>query len=497
MHDSGSVNRRPTRSWVWPGVIAAAVLAVLLAFAGGYGPHRDELYFIAAGGHPQFGYPDQPPLVPVLLHAMWAVGGGSLYLIRLPSAVAGAVVTLLACGIAREAGGGRVAHLVAAAATGASAIVLVIGHFASTTTFDLVSSSLVLYFVVRAVRRSSSWPLLWAGIATGLGFQAKAQVAALAAALLIGVAIFGPRWVFRRWQLWAGVACAVALAVPYLAWQAAHGFPQIEVGRNIAGTAEGGRIGFIPFQLVLASPVLVPFWLPALITPWRRPDARMLRPVAFAYFLLLVAYLAADGKAYYLAGFYPALLGIGALTVERWLQHDRRERRWRLAAALVVAAAVNILVGLPLLPAASLNGSMVAALNPDVKETVGWPQFTTQVEQVVRSLPAAERDEAVIFTGNYGEASDLILYGHGLPPVYSGHNGYADWGPPPNSKHVVVVVGARTAGELAGRFSSCTDAASISNPWHLDNQEEGVHIDVCTQPARPWSQLWPKLVHYN
>jgi len=47
----------------------------------------------------------------------------------------------------------------------------------------------------------------------------------------------------------------------------------------------------------------------------------------------------------------------------------------------------------------------------------------------------------VILTNDYSEASPLVLLGTGLPPVYSGHNAYLAWGPPPADRTVVVHVG--------------------------------------------------------
>jgi len=50
--------------------ISATVVIALIALAGAYGYHRDEVYFLAAGEQLSFGYPDQGPLTPALAALM-------------------------------------------------------------------------------------------------------------------------------------------------------------------------------------------------------------------------------------------------------------------------------------------------------------------------------------------------------------------------------------------------------------------------------------------
>src|SRR6187431_3596965 len=94
--------------------VAGLVAVALVAFAGGYGYHGDELYFLAAGRHLAWGYPDQPPLTPLLAHLMDLVAPDSLVVLRIPAAVAAGLTVLFVSLIAREMGGRPRAQLIAA-----------------------------------------------------------------------------------------------------------------------------------------------------------------------------------------------------------------------------------------------------------------------------------------------------------------------------------------------------------------------------------------------
>ena len=74
--------------------MAGAVAALLVVTSARYGYHRDELYFLVARRHPGWGYPDPPPLTPVLARMMDGLVSGSLVALRLPSALAAAAIVL-------------------------------------------------------------------------------------------------------------------------------------------------------------------------------------------------------------------------------------------------------------------------------------------------------------------------------------------------------------------------------------------------------------------
>src|SRR5690349_13602562 len=97
--------------------ISVATSVVLMLVSDRYGYHRDELYFLQAGQHLDWGYPDQPPLIPLLARGLAALAPGSLVALRLPSAVMAGAVVLLAGLMAQRLGARRSGQLLAGTST--------------------------------------------------------------------------------------------------------------------------------------------------------------------------------------------------------------------------------------------------------------------------------------------------------------------------------------------------------------------------------------------
>ena len=472
-------------------------VGVLLATSTRYGYHRDELYFIVAGSHAAFGYPDQPPLVPLLSWAMNAVAPGSLLLLRTPSALAAGATTTLAALIARELGGGTRPQVIAASCTAVSGFALAVAHLVSTTTPDLLSTTVLGWLAVRVVVRGSGPSLLAAGIVAGIGVEAKPQVGLVAAVMAGTLLAIGPRTPLRSPWAAGGAIAAVVLAAPYIVWQQQHGWPQLTVAGNIAGSQEGGRAGFFPFQLVMVSPFLVPVWVAGLLAPFRRPGWHQLRFLPITYGVMAILYFAGNGHAYYLASLYPLLLGLGAQPTAEWTL-GARHRTPLLAAMIALSGAVSGFIALPLLPERDLQGSIVIALNSAQGDTVGWPSFVHTVSSAWQDISAYERRHTAIFTGNYGEAGAIDLLGPNvdLPQAYSAHNGFSEWRIPPVTDTRALLAGFNNATDAAPYFDRCRKLATVNNGVGLDNEEQGLPVMIC-HVTRPWTALWPHLTHYD
>lgn len=469
-------------------MIAAVPVVALCATAGRYGYHRDELYFIAAGSRPAAGYVDQPPLVPLLAYLLDSLSGGSLVALRIPSAVAAGVIVIVTALIAREFGAGRAAQFLAASAMAASAVLIAVGHLLSTSTFDILIWALLCWLVIRAVKQPGPhWMAV--GAAAGIGLLTKSLVVVLLAALLAAIVAVGPRSALRNRWLWGAAAVAILIALPNIWWQAAHGWPQFELSESIAAGSSGTsepRWLFLPFQIVLLGPLLAPIWIIGLWRLLREPDMRSWRFFAVAYLLLALVFLVMGGKPYYLAGMYPVLLAAGAEPVMRWV--TTAFRRSLAVLAVATTAVTSGLLFLPIVPPQELRETPIPSINYDAGETIGWPEFAATIDGVHRS---AAGSDAIVLAGNYGQAGAIEMF---LPhiPVFSGHNSYWSWGPPPERRGPFIALGY-PEDVLRDLCDDLRSAATIDNQVNVDNDEQGRQVWICNDRSRRWDEVWPSL----
>ncbi|MFL5859882.1 MAG: glycosyltransferase family 39 protein [Solirubrobacteraceae bacterium] len=474
--------------------LGCVVVLLLLVFAGGYGYHRDELYFIAVGEHLAWSYPDQGPVTPLLAHLMSTLAPGSLTVLRVPSAFMAGGTVVLTGAIAHELGGRRRAQVVAASCAAVASVILVVGHLLSTSTFDLLAWSVVSWLVARMIRTGELRLWLVVGVVAGVDLLNKPLIAFLLTGLVASLLTVGPRRLLRSRWAWVGLVIAVVIWMPWLLWQAEHGWPQLKVSSAIAsgGSASSQpRWALLPFQFLLVSPVLAPVWIAGLVALMRRPRLRAFRVFAVTWILLALVFMVTGGKPYYLAGMFPVLLGAGAIEADAWLMRGApRLRLGSLGGAIALSGLVSAVIALPILPAK--QAGPVIAINADAGETIGWPDFARTVADVYRRAPG----HPVIFTSNYGEAGALDRYGPrlGLPGAYSGHNAFADWGPPHKRRGPVVAIGLDTT-QLYAYFEGCRLAARVNNSAGIDNDERGTPIELCSRTRRPWSQVWTSLRH--
>lgn len=482
------------------GAMAAVALALTLA-SPAYGYHRDELYFRMLP--PQWGYVDQPPLTPLIARATLLLADET-WALHVPATLLMALSVAVVALVTRELGGDRAAQALCAWAYATSLLPLEFARVLLTATVDLVVWPLVVLLVLRAVRRDDPRWWLAVGLVVGLSTYNKWLVSLLVVSLAAGIALLGPRRLLGSPWVWGAGLLALALAAPNLAYQATHGWPQLDMGRALARhNATEVRLLALPILLVMLGLPLVPVWVAGLVGLWRGRDGRggdwgEVRFLAAALPVLLVLVVSGGSQFYYSLGLLTVMLAAGCVVVVHWWREGPRSRARWVVAGVAANAVTSALIALPLVPLEHLGSTPVPLFNQIAQDQVGWEQYVADVARVVDALPAEDRARAVVVTDNYGEAGAIDRYGaaYGIEEVYSAQNELYLQGRPPEEATVAVVVGTRV-GPLRRVFADCRVGGRLDHGLGVDNQEQGRPVSVCDLPAGGWAEVWPRLRHYD
>jgi dolichyl-phosphate-mannose-protein mannosyltransferase len=493
---------------VW--LVAFLVATVHAATAGRYDAQRNELYFLVCGWHPDFGYVDQPPLVP-LIGAATQVFGISVWMLRLPATIAAAGLVLLCAAFARLLGGGARAATFAAIAAGIAPGLAGLTSHLTTSTFEPIAWTGAAFLLTRAILHARRSDLIWIGLLAGAAMEAKWGIAVWLVALAVGVVASPARRMLLWWQLWAGVAIAGVLFAPNLLWQWAHGWPFFEV---ILPHLESQKNFTGPFwqfewrQALSINLALAPLVLAGAAGSFLDRRLANARFLSLGFVLTTAFYFLQRGTNYYLFPVYPTMFVIGAMLSERL--NLMVVRGW-IAVALAVSA-VYAPVALPILeplqlqrymeitgikPAPIEAGGVGAPLTQGLSDEFGWRDLEKQVAAVYRQLSPEDQARAAILASNYGQASAIDVFGRedNLPPALSGHNQFWLWGPRGYDGSLIINVGGNVE-RWRAICGSIEVAGKTENAFAMPYENDRA-IFICRDLRMPLQRLWPRLKRYR
>ena len=499
---------------VW--AIALAKLIFHIYFNNRYGYFRDEFDYMSCGDHLQWGYVDQPPLIPFLIHVCRAVLGDSLRSIRFIPAVASSFLVVQTAVLARELGGRRYAVLLGALCAVVSPQYLSNGSLLGTNCLEPNLWMGCAYFAILAIKRDDPRYWLWFGVIAGLGLEEKYSIAIFGVGMVVGLLLTAQRRIFLNKWIWLGGAAAFLIFLPNLLWNIHYDWPFVQLMRAIR--AEGRDVVWGPgqffFQQVLiVNPLTAPIWLAGLFALLLSQRLRPYRVLGWSYVISYAIFFVLHGKNYYLAPIYPMLLAAGAVVIEAGISRPRLT--WLKTAIAIVLIASGVQMAPVVIPILTPDHFLAyaktlpfklpvnehsharAALPQWYSDQFGWKEIADETEVAWNHVPPAERSDCGIFAQDYGQAGSIDFFGraHGLPGAMSGDRTYFLWGPHDYSGNCMIVLNDRQ--EVLERYWDDVQyvGTSAPNPYALEQQ---IPVFVCKgKKFGSWSNVWPHLKRWR
>ncbi len=501
--------------------IALAKLVFHIYFNNRYGYFRDEFDYMSCGDRLQWGYVDQPPMIPFLIHVCRALLGDSLRSIRFIPALASSLLLVQTAVLARELGGRRYAVLLSAICVVVVPQYLSNGSLLGTNSLEPNLWMGCVYFLILAIKRNDPRYWLWFGVIAGLGLEEKYSIAVFGFGIVVGLLLTEQRRVFVNKWFWLGGLAAFLVFLPNLLWNIHYDWPFVRLMRAIRTEGRDvvwGPSQFFFQQVLVVNLLLTPVWLGGLGALLFSVRLRPYRILGWSYLVSYTAFFVLHGKNYYLAPIYPMLLAAGAVMLEHLLDHRATAQprlQWLKPTIVIVLLASGIHLAPIVVPVFSPDhfltytktlpfklpvneySHMRAALPQWYADQFGWKEIADEAEVAWNRIPADERPDCGIFAQDYGQAGAIDFFGraHGLPGALSGDRTYWLWGPRGYSGNCMIVLGDRRD-RLEQLFRQVEYVGtSADNPWALESE---ISVYICRGAKfGTLTQLWPQLKRWH
>jgi len=507
---STSFSNRMSPGMIFVCGFALIRVAIYLVAAPKYGYFRDEMYYLACGEHPAWGYMDQPPLIAWIAWLLEHTIGVSLYALRLFPMLADVACIAMTALLTRKLGGGSWAMGLASFAVLIAPINLAFSHLFTMNAFDPLLWTLIAWFLVDLVQTGNEKNWLWIGILTGITLLNKYGVVFFIPGLLVGVVFSRLRRSLVRPWFWVGVAIATVIALPNFLWQLHWNFPFAQLVRSVRESGRDVMLSPVPYLAQQAQMIGFVSSLLVILALWFliSPQGRRYGVLFWGFLSVLGCMLILKGKFYYVAPVYPVVFSPGAVLFESLT--EKRVAQWLRPVYAIVLLLVGALIAPTAIPLLSVEGYMAytkrlglrqqkfenqpeSALPQIFADMVGWEDRVKIVAEYVHSLPLEQQKVTALGASNYGDAGAVDLFGpkYGLPRSISTANNYWIWGPHEYTGESLILIDEDSPEKFAEHCKSFTLVARLNNPYVRPDENRPIYHCVGLTPNL--QSLWPRL----
>ncbi len=514
MHLKESLGSRFTSGFALVCYVALIRVALYLIAAPNYGYFRDEMYYLACGEHPAWGYVDQPPMIAWIAWLLQHTIGTSLYALRLLPMLGDVGAICMAALLARDLGGKRWSMFLAALAVLAAPICLGLSHIFTMNAFDPLLWALLAWLIVKLIETGNEKFWLSIGALVGVTLLNKYGVLFFLSGLLAGVVITPLRRSLARPWFWLGVVIATVIALSNFLWQRHWNYPFVQL---LVSIRQGSRDVMLPplpylwqqtqmIGYVSAVLVVLGFWF------LFSRGGRRYAVLGFGFLGVLGLMVALKGKFYYVAPVYPVMFAAGGVQIERLTDHARwKWLRPVYAAVMLVVGGLIAPTMIPVLPVKTyiaysqrlgiqqqkFENQPMSELPQIYADMFGWEDRVKIVANYFHSLPREEQRVTAIGASDYGQAGAVDLFGpkYGLPKSISTSNNYWIWGLRNYHGESIILMNEDSPEKYVELCRSLTLVARPSDPYSRPDANRPIYH--CRGLKTDLQTLWPTLKGWN
>ncbi len=448
------MNSTSSNKVYWTPLLALACLKLFIHFASSYftefGLQRDEYLYINEAEHLAWGYMEVPPMISIIGWISKGIFGSTLFAVKFPPALIGALTILLLGVLVKELGGKKWAQIISASAFLLSPAFLGSNDLFQPVSFNQFFWFLIALIVIKIINRWDEghshirlWILL--GVVAGLGILTKYSIIFFFAGLFGALLLTKYRDLLKIKYPYVALAITLVFISPNLWWQYSHDFPIVRHMEDLRAT----QLVNVTWQSFFGSQLqahlfAVVVWLPGLIFGLRHEDHRY-RLLSFTFILTVAILFFSSGKGYYTYGAFTMLFALGGILWEKQL----RNRSWIVLFVLLLNFPA-LPLAIPILPVKHMidysayvkdkiglkeafrwEDGVVRELRQDYADMLGWDELPEKVAKVYNSLTEDEKAHCLIWGGSYGHAGTLNFYRkkYNLPECHSFNASYVAWVP--------------------------------------------------------------------